>query len=112
MSVQAKSLFTPLAISNADVTQYTAPAATRTILDKSTATNTSGSAATLTVNLVASGGAVGAGNTIISAKSIAAGECYTCPELVGHVLNAGDFLSTKAGTNAVITFRASGREVT
>lgn len=111
MTVQAKSLFTPLQAQNAETTQYTAPAATRTIIDKFTGTNTTAAAATITVKLVANGGAAGAANTIVSVKSIAPGECYTFPELVGHVLNAGDFISTLAGTAAAITIRASGREV-
>lgn len=112
MSVNAKCLIEPLAITNSQVTQYSTPASTRTIIDKFSATNTSGTAATLSVNLVAAAGAAGAANLIISAKSLAAGECYTCPELVGHILNAGDFISTLAGTTLVITVRASGREVT
>ena len=111
MSVIAKALFNPLQITAAEVTQYTAPAATRTIIDKFTGTNTTASAATVTVKLVPSGGAAGVGNTIVSAKALAAGEAYTFPELVGHVLNPGDFISTLAGTAAAITVRASGREV-
>lgn len=111
MSVQAKSLFTPLQAAAAETTQYTAPAATRTIIDKFTGTNTTGTAATLTVKLIQTGGAAGAANTIVSTKSLAPGECYTFPEIVGHVLNPGDFLSTLAGTAAAITLRASGREV-
>lgn len=112
MTVQAKSLFTPLQAAAAETTQYTAPASTRTIIDKFTGTNTTGTSATLTVKLVQSGGAAGAANTIVSAKTIAPGECYTFPEIVGHVLNPGDFLSTLAGTGAAITIRGSGREVT
>jgi hypothetical protein len=112
MTVQAKSLFTPLQASNAETTQYTAPGATRTIIDKFTGTNTTAGAVNLTVKLVQSGGAAGAANTIVSVKAIAAGECYTFPEIVGHVLNPGDFISTLASAAASITIRASGREVT
>lgn len=112
MTVTAKCLIEPLQASNADTTQYVAPASTRTIIDKFTGTNTTAGAVTLTVNLVAVGGSVSASNTIVSAKSLAAGECYTFPELVGHVLNTGDFLSTIAGAATSITIRASGREVT
>jgi hypothetical protein len=111
MSVQAKSLFPPLQIAAAETTQYTAPAAVRTILDKFTGTNTTGGAVTITVKLVPSGGAAAASNTIVSVKSLAAGECYTFPEIVGHVLNPGDFISTLASAGASITVRASGREV-
>jgi len=111
MSVTAKPLFNPLQAAAAETTQYTTPAGTRTIIDKFTGTNTTGAPATLTVKLIPSGGAAGAGNTIVSAKTLQAGETYTFPELVGHVLAPGDFISTLAGTAAAITIRASGREV-
>jgi hypothetical protein len=111
MTVQAKALFEPLQIAAAETTQYTTPAATRTIIDKFTGTNTTAAAQTITVKLIASGGAAGAGNTIVSVKSIAPGECYTFPELVGHVLNPGDFISTLCSAGASITCRSSGREI-
>jgi hypothetical protein len=111
MAVTAKPLFNPLQAAAAETTQYTTPAGTRTIIDKFTATNTTAAGATITVKLVASGGAAGAGNTIVSAKAIAPGETYTFPELVGHVLNPGDFISTLPSAVA-LTIRASGREVT
>lgn len=110
MAVTAKALFNPKQAENAETTQYTATGV-RTIIDKFTGTNTTGAAATLTIKLVNSGGAAGAANTIVSAKTLAAGEAYTFPEVVGHVLNSGDFISTLAGTAAAITIRASGREV-
>ena len=112
MAITAKALFNPLQAAATEVSQYVTPAATRTIIDKFTGTNTTGVAATLTVRLVPSGGAAGVTNTIVSAKNLAAGEAYTFPEVVGHVLNPGDFISTIAGTAAAITIRASGREVT
>lgn len=111
MTVTAKALFEPLQATNAETSQYITPVGTRTIVDKFTGTNTTALPATLTVKLVASGGAAGVGNTIVSAKTLAAGEAYTFPEVVGHVLNPGDFISTLAGTAAAITIRASGREV-
>jgi len=111
MTVTAKALFEPLQAQNAETSQYVTPAGTRTIIDKFTGTNTTGAAATLTVKLVASGGAAAVTNTIVSAKTLAAGETYTFPEVVGHVLNPGDFISTIASTAAAIVIRASGREV-
>jgi hypothetical protein len=110
MTVVAKPLFEALQAANANTSQYAAPAGTRTIIDKFTGTNTTAAVATLTVNLVASGGAASAGNQIV-AKTLQPGETYTFPEVVGHVLAAGDFISTIAGTAAAITIRASGREV-
>lgn len=111
MSVVAKSLFAPNQAPAGNTPQYTANGV-RCIIDKFTGTNTTGSAATLTVFLVPVAGAAGVTNTIVSARSLAAGECYTFPEIVGHVLNVGDFLVTASGTAAAITVRGSGREVT
>lgn len=111
MSVIAKSLFPPNQAPAANTTQYTANGV-RTIIDKFTGTNTTGAAATLTVFLVPSAGAAGVTNEVVAARSLAAAECYTFPEIVGHVLNPGDFLVTASGTAAAITVRASGREVT
>jgi len=111
VTVVAKALVDPLQLTTSDVTQYTAAVSTRAIIDKMTVTNTTGAAATLTVNLVKAAGAVSASNTIISAQSVAAGTTYVCPEVVGHILNPGDFISAKAGTATALTFRVSGREV-
>lgn len=111
MSVTAKSLFAPNQAANATTTQYIATGL-RCIIDKFTGTNTTAGAVTLTVYLVPAAGAAGVTNTIVSARSLAAGECYTFPEIVGHVLNSGDFLATLASAAASITIRGSGREVT
>jgi hypothetical protein len=112
MTVTAVVLMEGTQVSNAQTTQYTCAASTKIIIDKFTATNTTGAAATLSVNLVPTAGAAGSSNLILSAKSLAASECYTCPELVGQVLSAGDFISTLSGTNNAITIRVSGRAVT
>jgi hypothetical protein len=112
MAVTVKALFEATQAPNSATTQYTTPSGTKTIIDKFTATNTTAGAVSITVYLVAASGSAGAGNTIISAKSLAAGECYTCPEIVGHTLNPSDFISTLATASASITIRASGREVT
>jgi hypothetical protein len=112
MTVTAKPLFEALQAANAETTQYTAPGGTRTIIDKFTGTNTSGAAANLTAKLIASGGAAGAANTIVQTKTLQSGETYTFPELVGHVLAPGGFISTLASAAGSITIRASGREIT
>lgn len=111
MAVLAKALFNPLQAQNVETTQYTTPGGTRAIIDKFTGTNTTAAVASLTVKLIPNGGAAGASNTIVSAKTLQPGETYTFPEIVGHVLNPGDFISTLAGTAAAITIRSSGREV-
>jgi hypothetical protein len=90
--------------------QYTS-SGVKTIIDKFTVTNTSGSAATFSVNLVANGGSPSASNLVLNTQSIAAGACYLCPELVGQTLEAGGFISTIAGTASALTISASGRQV-
>lgn len=111
MTVVARALVNSKQAESSETTQYTAPANTRTIVDKMTATNTTGGAVTLTTRLVASGGTAGASNSVMSAQSIAAGATYLCPEVSGHVLNPGDFISTLASAATSITIRVSGREV-
>lgn len=110
MSVTAKTLIGAKQAENVATMQYTATGV-RTIIDKFTATNTSAAAATLTVYLVPMAGTAGDSNTIVKTKSLAALETYTFPEIVGHILEAGSFISTLAGTAAVVTIRSSGREV-
>lgn len=110
MAVTPKPLIEAKDAENAQTTQYTATGVT-TIIDKFTATNHSAGAVTLAVNLVPSAGAAGNANLILN-KTLQAGEDYSFPEVVGHVLSAGDFISTLAGAAASISIRASGREVT
>lgn len=109
MSTIAKCLLEAKYAENAQTTQYTTPTGTRTIVDKFVAYSAAGT--TLAVNLVGGGGAAGASNLIVS-KTLAAGETYTFPELVGQVLNAGDFVSTLAGGASAVVIRISGRETT
>lgn len=111
MTVSVKVLVPAKYAENSQTTQYTATGVTA-IIDKFTATNISGSAATISVNLVTSAGSAGNTNLITKTKTLQASEVYTFPELVGQVLGAGDFISTLAGTASAINIRVSGREVT
>jgi hypothetical protein len=95
---------------NTQTTQYTSNGV-QTIIDKFTATNYSGSAATISVNLVSPADAAGNNNLIVKTKTLQASETYTFPELVGHVLPNNGFISTVAGTASAINIRASGRLV-
>lgn len=92
-------------------TQYTAVNC-KTIIDKFTATNTSLANVQLSVNLVSSGGAAGTENLVLTARSIAPGETYTCPELTGQVLEAGGFISTVSSAGSSLVISGSGREIT
>lgn len=111
MTVTVKVLVPAKTVENAQTTQYTATGVT-TIIDKFTATNYSAAAATISVNLVTTAGSAGNQNLITKTKTLQPSEVYTFPEIVGQVLNAGDFISTIAGTASAINMRVSGREVT
>lgn len=111
MAVTPRVLIPAKQAENAQTAQYTASAA-RAIIDKFTVTNTSAGNVTLSVNLVTTGGSAGANNLVIDARAIAPDETYTCPELVGHALEAGGFISTLASAATSLTIRCSGREIT
>ena len=111
MTVLVKVLVPAKIVEATQTTQYTANGLT-TIIDKFTATNYSASAATISVNLVTTSGSAGNANLITKTKTLQPTEVYTFPELVGQVLNPGDFISTIAGTATAINMRVSGREVT
>ena len=105
-------LIAPKQAENAQTTQYTSPAAGKgTLLDKFTATNTSASSVTLSINLV-SDGTPSDNDLVIKARSIAAGATETFPELVGSFLPAGAIISTIASAGTALTIRANGRELT
>lgn len=110
MAVNPKGIIASQQLTNANATYYTSTNII-TIIDKMTLCNTTGGAVTVTVDLVDSGGSAGVSERVISARSLAAGETYTCPEVVGHILNAGDTIQGLASAATSITIRASGRQV-
>lgn len=111
MAVTISNIIPAKTAENTQTTQYTSTGV-QTIIDKFTATNYATAAATISVNLVASGGSTGNNNLIVKTKTLQPAETYTFPELVGHVLPDGGFISTIAGTASAINIRASGRIVT
>lgn len=95
---------------NSQTSQYT-NTATKAVIDKFTVTNTSSTVVDFSVNLIASGESPSNSNLIIDARPINVGETYTCPELIGHVLETNGFISTLASAATSLTIRASGREI-
>jgi hypothetical protein len=110
MAVTVKVLVPAKTAENSQTTQYTASGVTA-IIDKFTATNYTGTAATISVNLVTLAGSAGNDNLIVKEKTLQPSETYTFPEIVGQVLASGGFISTIAGTATAINIRVSGREV-
>lgn len=112
MAVSNTILIPAKTAENSQTTQYSTAAATKAIIDKLTATNYSATSATISINLVSSGGSAGNDNLIVKTKALQPGETYTFPEIVGHMLTPGQFISTIASVAAAINIRASGREIT
>lgn len=110
MPVVAKNIIPAKSAENAQTTQYVATGVT-TIIDKFTATNYSNGMVTISVNLAAPAAATGNNNLIVKNKILQAGETYTFPEVVGHILPSGGFISTLASAAACVNIRASGREI-
>ena len=110
MAVQVKVLIPAKIAESSQTTQYTATNVT-TIIDKFTATNYDTSARTISVNLVTSLDTAGNNNLIIKTKTLLPSETYTFPEVVGHILAPGGYISTIASTATSINIRASGREI-
>lgn len=110
MAVTISNIIPAKTAENSQTTQYTSNGV-QTIIDKFTATNYNTAAATISVNLVTAAGSAGNDNLIVKTKTLQPTETYTFPELVGHVLPVGGFISTIAGTASAINIRASGRLV-
>ena len=94
----------------AQTTQYTVSAGS-TVIDKFTVTNTSSVTVLFSCNLPALSDAPDDDNLVLDGRQILAGETYTCPELVGQVLELGGTISTLAGATSSLTISASGREI-
>lgn len=111
MTVTVKNIIPAKQAESIQTAQYTATNC-RCIIDKFTATNTSAGSQSLSVNLVAASGTAGNNNLIVKTRTLAVGETYTFPELVGQVLDPSAFISTLASAATSLTIRASGREIT
>lgn len=111
MTVTVKTLIPPKQMESTQTSQYTATSV-KAIIDKATVTNTDTVNRTFSVNIVQSGGSATNANLIIDDRAVVPGETYLCPELVGHELDPGAFISTIASAATALTLRVSGREIT
>lgn len=108
MTTTAKRLVPGSQLTASVATYYTAPTKTRAVIRSAQLVNTTGGAVAVTVYAVPSGASAGAANTLISARAVAAGESYSCPELVNTVLEEGGTLQA-LGLN--VTLVVSGVEI-
>lgn len=108
MTTTAKRLVPGSALTGSAATYYTAPTLTRAVTKSAQLTNTTAGAVACTVYIVPSGGAAGATNTVISARSVAAGETYNCPEMINQVIEAGGTIQALGNG---VTLTVSGIEI-
>lgn len=111
MTVTAKNLVEGRSIPDVDTNVYTAPANTTTIIDKITTANYDTASRVVTIGVVAAGNT--AGNVYYIAKrTLAAKETYIWPEVVGQILNTGDYITAISSQVDTVNLRISGREIT
>jgi hypothetical protein len=111
MAVTGKPLIDGVQIAASNTTYYTATNV-RARIDKATVCNTTAGAVTFSFFIVPFGGSSGVTNQVIDTKSVGVDETYTCPEVVGHWLEPGDFIVAVASAATSLTLMASGIEVT
>lgn len=92
MAVSQKNIVPGVLLTGALVTLHTAPPGTLERIINATVTNDTAGVIAVTVHVITSGGVASAANKRISARNVAPGETYTCPELIGRVLQPGDFI--------------------
>lgn len=75
-----------------------------------TVTNTTGSAATLTLHVVPESGTIGSGNMELSAYSVAANTTLRIDELLGAYYPPNSTIQVFSGTNGALNVRGGVRE--
>jgi hypothetical protein len=95
-----------------DTTLYTCPTGAKVKVIAATVTNDTTTSAYLSAHRVPSGGSVGDTNIIINQKTVGSRESMALWELLGQVLEAGDFISAIAETADQLTVHISGLLIT
>ena len=100
-----------LQIGVADTTLYLCPANTKARVVACTICNDTTTVPTFNINKVPFGWVVAVTNLLINTQSLGSRTSRVCPEIVGQILNGGDFLSGIASVAAQITISLSVVEV-
>jgi len=111
MSVVTTKTITSAQLTTASVAYLTVPTNSAAVIKKLTFTNTTGVAQTVTVNLVPAAGSPTAANTLISGRTVAAGDTYDCFEAQGQTLQTGGTLQVKSDANSAITVNGAYAQV-
>ena len=95
-----------------DTTLYTCPANTKVRILAANVVNDTTTAKYLSAHRVPSGDTAGDANMIMNEKIVGSQESLSLWELIGQVLEAGDFLSAIAETADQLTVHISGVAIT
>jgi len=110
-AVSPKVLYSSQLTTTADVAIYTVGAGLSAVIKHGTVCNTSGSAATITLKIIPSGGSVDGTHAVVSAYSLAAGDTLSLTGyLTGCCLGPGDSIHAQAGTANVLDVIITGTE--
>ncbi len=110
MAIVPKQLVAPQQLTNAAAT-YITGVTIKTRIDKVTLCNPTGTARTVTIYIIPVGQAAGDAYTLTKAYAIPGNTTWNCPDLVGQIMAAGDFLQALASANTAITMMISGTEI-
>lgn len=91
---------------------YTTPTSTVTRIDAIEVTNTDTAVQTVTVYLVASGGAANASNAVMHQQDFAPSETRRVAGAIGQVLRAGGTIQAITTSASKVNIYASGVEIT
>ena len=108
MSFQFIAIIEPQFAPNSQTTLFTQNAGQAVRIDSLSVCNTDSVAATISINLVPSGGSAGASNLTTKLQSITAGQTWNSPNEIGKVLFMGDFISVICSTASVASISAGG----
>lgn len=95
-------------VSNAQTTMFTSQTGQLVRLDAISVANVDSVSRTISINIVAFGGAAGAGNLTTKLQSILPGQTWNSPNEVGKVLSNGDFLSVIASAANALVITVGG----
>lgn len=109
MTINIKPLVQSKFLENAITQQYTG---VKTVIDKFTVTNVTGSNVNLDVYLVPSGGTAGSSNQVVVTKTILPNQCYNIFEVTGHCLASGASIYTNSSSASALVAYITGREIT
>lgn len=95
-------------VTTSDAAVYTCPGTSTVKIATAVLCNVTGSAVTVSVGVVASGGTAGASHHFLDSYSLAAHDAVDLTYLKGAMLTDGDFIAAIAGTGSAVTCVLTG----